>query len=169
MTPSSSNGTNQPFNSFNLIICYTNYVIFSVHFRCLARIFISIFYGLVFFYLYIFFYWVFTMMPASYYSIEFLALCCVDDQLTMTKTFRQQNVRLMLQIELRVESIKISPKVLSASSINSLPSISTATHFSSYRVLVSIVSSAAVKKRKWNSCALWEIMEKHKFSHLAMQ
>lgn len=57
------------------------------------------------------------------------------DQLTMTKTFRQQNVRLMLQIELREESMKkISLKVLSASSINSLPCISTATHFSYYRV-----------------------------------
>jgi hypothetical protein len=50
-------------------------------------------------------------------ATKYIRMNLFADQLTMTKTFRQQNVRRILEIELRGIN-KISPKVLSASSIS---------------------------------------------------
>lgn len=89
----------------------------------------------------------------------------------MTKTFRQQNVRRILEIELRGINKNLSKSTFRIINQLSLPSISTATHFYFFLSSFSFNRQFCERKKKGNEivCAVAEIMEKHKFSHLAMQ
>lgn len=135
-----SNSSHAISRSFNLIIyCESNYVIlfdsfplFCTHFHLSLSLWACLH----------------LIHRARILFAATAAMNSISDQLTMTKTFRQQNVRLMLQIELRGINKNLSESAfriinqLLTKCIHCYPFFRFFCSF--YRVLVSIVSS--VKK-----------------------